>query len=261
MSKPKDIAPTRDGYRKELMDLLRQNSHRHDLYTIWSDFVEIGAIAYSNTVDLQHFDEREARYMQIVGKYNADEITRFAQSLGALTMAMEYAKFDDVLGATFMELELGNKWRGQFFTPYHLCEMMAKMNVDANMGKIIEANGFVLASDPCVGGGAMPIALAQAMFEAGYNPQQQLHVTVQDIDIKSVHMAYMQLTLLHLPAIVIHGNTLTNEQNSIWYTPAHILGGWTFKLKKPRKAILEDGIPAVSTIQLTYQSSLFEEAA
>jgi hypothetical protein len=39
------IAPTPDGYRKELMRLLRENARRHDLYTIWSDFEEMGDAA------------------------------------------------------------------------------------------------------------------------------------------------------------------------------------------------------------------------
>jgi hypothetical protein len=260
MAKPKEIPHTRDGYRKELMSLLRQNSHRHDLHNVWSDFVEMGAIAFSNAVDLRMRDEREARYMQIAGKYNADELSRFAGALGAFTMAMEMAEFDDVLGATFMELELGNKWTGQFFTPYSLSRMMGMINVNDDTKAIIDRVGYIKASDPCVGGGAMPIALAQAMYEAKLNPQTQLHVTAQDLDLKAVHMAYLQLTILNIPAVVIHGNSLQLEELSHWYTPAHILNGWTMKLRAKPVSNVEE-IKPVSTIVLTHQTSLFEEAA
>jgi hypothetical protein len=43
--------------------------------------------------------------------------------------------------------------------------------------------------------------------------------------IRAVHMAYIQLSLLHVPAVVVHGNTLSLEEWGYWYTPAHILDG------------------------------------
>jgi hypothetical protein len=45
-------------------------------------------------------------------------------------------------------------------------------------------------------------------------------------------MAYAQLTLMHIPAVVVHGNTLSLEESDHWYTPAHILGGWNWKLRR-----------------------------
>lgn len=35
----------------------------------------------------------------------------------------------DVLGEVYMELELGNKWKGQFFTPYHVSQAMASVTL------------------------------------------------------------------------------------------------------------------------------------
>jgi hypothetical protein len=45
-------------------------------------------------------------------------------------------------------------------------------------------------------------------------------------------MTYLQLSLLHVPAIVVHGNSLSLEEFGHWYTPAHILDGWNWKLKR-----------------------------
>jgi hypothetical protein len=45
-------------------------------------------------------------------------------------------------------------------------------------------------------------------------------------------MAYLQLSLLHIPAVVILGNTLALEEREHWFTPAHILGGWSRKLRR-----------------------------
>jgi hypothetical protein len=56
-------------------------------------------------------------------------------------------------------------------------------------------------------------------------------VTAVDVDEKAAHMAYIQLSLLGVPAIVIHGNTLSLQEWSHWYTPAHIFAGWSMKLR------------------------------
>ncbi len=224
------------GPRKELMDLLRTLAYGHDLWAVFSDFVEMGAICFSNGMDLLQMETREARYMEIAKSYNKDDLTRFSHALGALTEALEIARFDDVLGSVFMELELGNKWKGQFFTPYHICYMMGKMTLSGlNPESEIKRKGFVTVNDPCSGGGAMLIGMAQAMQDAGINYQQHMYVYAQDLDIKAVHMAYIQLSLLHVPAVVIHGNTLLNEERSRWYTPAHFMGSWDIKLRHARK--------------------------
>ena len=55
-------------------------------------------------------------------------------------------------------------------------------------------------------------------------------MTAVDIDPRAVHMAYIQLALMHIPAVVVVGNSLSMEMREHWYTPAHILGGWTAKL-------------------------------
>jgi len=117
--------------------------------------------------------------------------------------------------------------------------MMANMTIAdcEDLKERIASRGFVTAQEPAVGSGAMVIALAEAMLDAGINYQQHLHVTAIDVDPKCVHMAYLQLSLLHIPAIIVHGNTLSLEEYGRWYTPAHIMGGWTWKLR--RQAAIE----------------------
>ena len=85
----------------------------------------------------------------------------------------------------------------------------------------------------------MVIACADALHDAGRNYQQTMHATCIDIDPRCVHMAYVQLSLLNIPAIVVHGNALSVESWANWFTPAHILGGWGAKLllKRFREAM------------------------
>lgn len=84
--------------------------------------------------------------------------------------------------------------------------------------------------EPPRGAGSMLIALADAMRNQGINYQRHLHVTAIDIDPRAIHMAYTQLSLLHVPAHLIVGNALTGEVRQHWFTPAHILGAWDIRL-------------------------------
>ena len=206
---------------KAICKLFEACRYRHDLYTVFSDCMEAMAISLSNATDLLHREAREARYMQIVKRYERDVIARFPQVLGELVMALE-AGPSDVLGTVFHALELHNSARGQFFTPYSLCQLMANMQMgDGRARSIIEREGFVTAHEPACGAGAMVIAIAEALQQQGINYQQHLHVTAIDIDPRAVHMAYVQFTLLHIPAEVIVGNTLTLQLKDTWHTAAH----------------------------------------
>jgi len=47
--------------------------------------------------------------------------------------------------------------------------------------------------------------------------------------LKCAHMTYLQLALYGVPAVVIHGNTLTCEEFSRWYTPVYLMNGWIWR--------------------------------
>ncbi|WP_341706495.1 N-6 DNA methylase [Halopseudomonas sp.] len=224
---------TAEAHRKALIKLLNQASHRHHLWEVFGDFIEMSAIALANATDLTQRDSREQRYMQLIGRYESAEQKLFPMMFGELTMAMECGP-DDVLGRVFSELELGNSARGQFFTPYHLCALMAQANIGDGKScrYLIEQRGFVRVNEPAAGAGAMVIAMAEAMSKVGINYQQHMHVVAQDVDSRAVHMCFLQLSLLHIPAIVVLGNTLALEAREQWFTPAHIMGLWGVKLER-----------------------------
>lgn len=216
---------------KNIVKLFESCRYRHDLYTVFSDWCACAAISMSNAMDIRQREKREERYLDIIKRYNKEELATFPQIFGEVTMALEAAP-QDILGATFHELELHNKARGQFFTPYELCQMMAKINVGTpeDLQAIIDQRGYVTAQEPAVGAGATIIALAEAIKDLGINYQQHLHVTAIDVDPRAVHMAYVQFSLMHIPAHVIVGDTLRLEFREDWYTPAHIMGFWSGRL-------------------------------
>lgn len=225
-------ASRRRATSTDLGKLMRQAANRHQLWDVFADFCEMGALSIANAVDLAQREERERRYLDRIKRYEPDEQALFPQMLAALVDRLEEGP-DDVLGRLFGELELGNDARGQFFTPYELCRLMAGINVgEKSLDGPIAERGYVTLMEPACGAGAMIIAFTDEMQRHGYNPQQQLHVTAQDIDSRGVHMTYLQLSLLHIPAQIILGNTLALEQREVWYTPAHIIGGWNWKLAR-----------------------------
>ncbi len=110
--------------------------------------------------------------------------------------------------------------------------MMAKMMLSGAAAEI-ERKGFITLMEPAAGAGGMVIAAASALLDEGINYQQTMHATLIDIDPTSCHMAYVQMSLLHVPAIVIHGNALCSEQTwGHWVTPAHVMGLWDVRLRR-----------------------------
>ena len=177
----------RGQHQKELAKILREVAERYTLWQVFSDFLAMAALSISNSMDKRRFDQREAEYMQIVGRYSKAEANLIAHGLAHVVMGLEEGP-QDFLGSLFMSLELGNAWAGQFFTPYEVSLMMAKMQLAGDEPKrIISNRGFITVNDPCTGGGAMLIAAAHALLDEGLNPFQHMHATAQDIDIKAVH--------------------------------------------------------------------------
>ncbi|MXN76471.1 N-6 DNA methylase [Burkholderia sp. 4701] len=240
-----------DPHQAELVKLMKQFGYARQTTTVFADFVEMAAIALSNSVDKPQFDPWEKRYLEIVGKYTRDEVQLFARMFAELTLSFEHrlgandglppgtlpgpGNLTDVLGETYMMLGMGNDRTGQFFTPYCVSRLMAGIAI-GDRSKAIEQDGFIRLEEPACGAGGMVIAAADALLSIGENYQQTLHATCIDVDARCVHMTYLQLSMMHIPAIVVHGNALSGQVWGIWYTPAHILGGWRAKLRQRRQA-------------------------
>jgi hypothetical protein len=202
---------------------------RRRISQVFRDFCELSALAIRNRVDGRGFDAREERYLQIAEGYTPEEMERFAMAFAELVDDLG-AGLNDALGHLYMSLDLGNERLGQFFTPYDVSVLAAKMTV-GDVTSRMAGKEFITMMEPACGSGGMIIALADALREEGVNYQKAIHVSAQDLDITAVHMTYVQLSLLHIPALVVHGNTLTLEQRDVWPTPAHVLGGWDARLR------------------------------
>ncbi len=235
-------------HKKAIVAIVQQVGRRHGQHRVFSDVMECAAIAISNAVDMRSHAKREERYLQIVGGYKPDEVKLLPAVLGHLGAMLEEG-MRDALGEVYSDLELTNAEAGQFFTPYHVAKLMAEMTVGAGIKDEVERKGFITVQEPAVGAGGMVIALADAMLAAGVNYQQHMRVHGIDIDLRCVHMAYLQFSLLNIPAVVIHGNTLSAEEYSHWYTPAWILGGWAWKKQQPGAVVEADVVSPAEVVK------------
>lgn len=216
--------------------LYRELTYRWTPLEVWQDFVTMYACAISNAVDKSHFDEREAMYLKRIQKYNKKEQELFPQLAAEVVLALEKNPEQDFLGKIFMELNLSNDSGGQFFTPYNVCRMMAEMTI-SDVVTHVEKHGYIIINDPVCGAGATLIAAVHAaakpLSEAGFNWQNHVLVTAQDIDYIVALMCYIQLSLLGAAAYIKIGNTFTEPMSSTdtlenyWFTPMYFSGVWS----------------------------------
>lgn len=216
-----------DSAKKDFLKTIDAIAGRHTSEQVFTDFVSMAAMSISNAVDFKQ--EREKKYLDLIGKYEPDEQARFPELLAITTKGFE-AQFGDFLGECFEELGASNSKTGQFFTPYSVARLCAQMSFyKERIDSAIAEKGYVGINEPAAGGGAMIVAFLEAMKENGYNFQTQSLTVAQDIDYRCAYMCYVTLSLLGAPAIVCIGDTLTLDIWDELHTPFYVLNYWKFK--------------------------------
>lgn len=195
--------------QKEFGMLFDTLCYSRSRYQVWSDIIYLIAYSISNAVDPVHKESREKEYLKIASEYSKAELETISKLFAIVIASLEKNPDQDFLGSLYMQLNLGNQHAGQFFTPYHVSKMMALINIDSAKEQL-KLQKMISVVDPCVGGGAMLIAFANACVEQGINYQERVLFVGQDIDHTVGLMAYIQLALLHCPGYVVIGNSLTD---------------------------------------------------
>lgn len=227
-SSDRNLCPYKIPSVKEIIKRIESANYRINKNQFIADVFECGAISISNTVDFTHKDEREETYQRIMQKYDLSERELIAELFGmifALLSSVVYdgGVFDDYLGELFMHCNQYNKKTGQYFTPYYVSHFMAKTAIRDDVRSLAENDGIITICDPYSGGGGMLVgALDVLKNDYGINYTRNCFMEGADIDIRCVHMTYLQLSLAGVPAIVKHQNSLTRELWSVWKTPAFI---------------------------------------
>lgn len=215
-------------------------------WEVWADFVAMSALAIANACDKQGetHDAREREYLSIIKRYAKKEQQIFPELLAMLVNALGEDPEQDFLGEMFMALELGSHWKGQFFTPYSVCQLMASMTIQDRENQIQE-RGWTGIHDLCCGAGALLIAARNEMVKHGLGPTQALYVA-QDIDRTAALMCYLQLSLLGCAGYVVVGDSLIQpsvspggsplliapaEGQEVWLMPAFYDMTWVYRVQ------------------------------
>ena len=195
------------NYKKEIADTIQSVSGKYNPYQIFRDWCEMYAISIRNACTLWHDDiwrTWEDTYLNLWNKYDDKEHEAFGKMTALYAIALE-DEMCDLLGEIFMESGAGNASAGQFFTPFHVSEMVAKIGASED---ILEEEKIHM-TEPSIGSGGMVIATAKYLKERGINYQKRLKVVGQDLDWLAVYMSYIQLSLLGIDAVIVQGDTLS----------------------------------------------------
>ena len=100
-----------------------QLAPKYGVSHVFSDFLEMTVCALS-------LGQMEDYYFEVIKRYNKDELQVFSSALAALIIDMENdgEGLKDSFGDFFME-HISYGKAGQFFTPEHICEMMALITI------------------------------------------------------------------------------------------------------------------------------------
>lgn len=218
------------GTEKEFLQVFRQLCTARSPWEVWADLMSMIACSISNAVDRtpEHFERREKEYMSCLERMGSNELP--SQLFGIIVTALENEPEQDFLGKMYMNLELGNHWKGQFFTPYNVCKMMSEITC-GDADRRIEEQGYISINDPACGAGATLIAAVNSLKDGKHNFQNHVLFVGQDIDRIVGMMCYIQLSLLGCAGYICIGNSLTNpltgdvlfpqerEGQELWFMP------------------------------------------
>ncbi|MBW8017924.1 MAG: N-6 DNA methylase [Planctomycetes bacterium] len=191
--------------------------HNYYLFGGWTN-------AFEQVLDLTLYalNRQEDKYMETIRAMDKRAVTITSQIVGMLmkVLCYDYCIWD-YLGEVYMQIASMSKSKvlGQFFTPFHICEMMAKVqlgNIKSLISKSQRENRRVSIMEPCVGSGAMLLACKKIIIEeVGLSGLDHFEFFGQDIDPVCVKMCRIQMILTDYRymtnLLLIHAVELQNK--------------------------------------------------
>jgi len=173
---------------KELLTEFNRFAYGQSLHTAFTDMLDWTLLPFKR---YDAADEQRKALENYQSHPKVEQLVKLITLIGELS-----ENFRDPLGELFMEA-ISNGHNGQYFTPEHMCEMMAIMSLGE------ESKPLQTVCDPACGSGRMLIAAAKInrhMFFYG-----------ADLDITCCKMALLNMLLNSLKGEIAHMNTLSNE--------------------------------------------------
>lgn len=225
---------------KEFNKIFESLAYRHGYMKVFDDFLMASICALS-------IGRMEDQYKETMKGYNPDEVKQFGYLFAALLIQYEDAisqdgSWTDMLGQIFEEHngKFGRDASGQFFTPPHLCDLMAQLSG----AETTEENKI---NDPACGSGRCLISIDRL------NPTNRFHnfYLGMDVDSRCVKMCTLNFFMFGMKGVVIHMNTLSLE---VWsgyrvYLPDSCLGIKPLSKAQCMEYLFEEKKPEVIKVQ------------
>jgi type I restriction-modification system DNA methylase subunit len=180
--------------------ILEQIAYRHNLMGVFNDFLQMSICALTH-------QKMEKEYLEVASRYDKKELELFANAFAQMFIDYEKAVtpeggWVDLFGHFMMEHVSPSQAQrsGQFFTPEHVCDMMAKMTTEPT-------DTDITCNDPTGGSGRTLIAHCRT------SPSMRLNTfyTAQDMDYTCVMMCTLNFIMFGMKGVVIHMNSLSME--------------------------------------------------
>ncbi|MBS1731875.1 MAG: SAM-dependent DNA methyltransferase [Bacteroidetes bacterium] len=215
-------------FSKAILSIANQFS----LHSVFDDFLTMTIAACTqNPFTKKSYYEEE--YLATIGKYKESELRhQFPIAFAALIEEME-ARVDsldgnDVLGQ-FFETHISNGRNGQYFTPTHICDMMAQMII-GEASENTNQNRPIRILDPSCGSGRMLLAA----HKISQLPHECFGI---DIDLTCVKMSAINLFLNGIKGEVMCANALAPNDFVFAYRISFLPLG-IFKIQTKENSVL-----------------------
>ena len=214
-----------------LLEITKTTHGRISESQTFSDFLQYGALLLSIRTDPVHSEQRAKAFEQLKTNYKDDEWNALHKGMTNLCHRFEkntkISRSEDIFKDFFFLIGASSKTHKQDFTPSGVSRLISALSIPAHPS--LPEDGFFTLCDHACGSGSLLLEAVQRFSSSGHNPSAQLVIQAADIDSRCVYMTYLQLSLYGIPAVIVHGNTMSLKEYDRWYTPAYLWGRWIWR--------------------------------
>lgn len=199
---------------KWIEKIIHHGYSKNNVFCDWLDLMLLSQLALTDNLRRGNLDARKFdgqfndEYLAVMRRYDNEPkygerpADCFARAYAHLLMEIEESGGDPLGELYMMEISYGE--HGQFFTPAHVGQMMAKMT----LSDAIEDGQSIC--DPTCGGGTL-------LIEAG-RLNRTVTLTGIDLDERCAKMAALNMLFRGLTSHIYCGNSLTGQMYTAWHT-------------------------------------------
>jgi len=214
---------------KPIESLIDSFRFRIDKASLLSDVFSLCACRISICCDQRTRADRMIEFDSIKKRYSDKEFMQICDIASEVfnicsEMALPDGEIYDWLGVLYMRSGTSSGKAGQFFTPYNLSLLVARLAVRER-----NADGIITIDEPACGSGGLVLASVEAIRGTGVNYAEEVFVHASDLDSRCVRMCYTQLSLAGVPAVIHRRDTLSMKTFETWCTPAYVFNYLKFR--------------------------------